>query len=121
MAGALGANWTANPRLQKLTFANISLPGSTFLPDAWASSTSLAWIELDNVTGTVGGLPVSWGTGLPALRVLIISRMPWLVPTLPEYCAFIIQGSRSSTFEGIALVGMGLTGTIPPALFSATK
>ncbi len=120
-AGPLGANWTANPNLQKLAFANISMPANTPLPDAWATSSGLNWIELDNVTGIVGGLPASWSTGLPALTVLIINRMPWLTTTLADYCAFINQGNRSSSFDGIGLMGMGLKGTIPPALFGATK
>ncbi len=120
-AGALAPNWTANPSLQKLTLANLTLPANTPLPTAWATAPSLAWLELEHLTGIVGGLPASWGSGMPALRVLMMVNMPWLTPTLANYVAFINQGTRGSMFEGIKLAGMGLQGTIPPQLFTATK
>jgi hypothetical protein len=125
----LPASWSNMTTLRSITLRNVSFAAAgQLLPAGWGSLPSLQALQFELVSGLAGPLPSTWQQGLPALQQLHLSSVSGLNASLADYLVLVNQAIRvadanSSTAGLISLKldDMGLSGTIPAAMYNNTK
>jgi hypothetical protein len=111
-----------------MVLCNVSFAAAgQLLPASWGSGLgSLQTLEFELVSGLVGPLPSAWQQGLPALQQLHMSSVPGLNASLTDYLTLANQPFRlpsangTSSLVSLKLSDLGLSGSIPAAMFNNT-